>query len=136
METPENTPKPPGVSIDRNTAFESGLEYNKEHFYRMIGERGYEDFMQTGIIQAAQETKKAYVEAYFFKGQPLSRYANSQSRVQYFVEVKPNEGLFTEGEDSYPHSARPVTTQDEIRVYRYAEIDGAPEIVFDSFKGE
>lgn len=128
-------PKPVGVSLDRNTAFESGLEYDKENFYRMIGERGYEDFLETGLFQPAQDTKQEYQKAYFFKGHPLNRYAVNGSRIQYFIEVKPKAGMFTEDESGYPYPNRPLTSQDKIRVYRHSETDGI-EIVFDSFDGE
>ena len=122
-----------GVNLDRNLSFDSGLEYNKDHFYRMIGESGYDDFLDTGFIQAKADSKQQYDKAYYFKGQPLNRYS-SNSRVNYFVEVKPTDDLFSvEGEAGYPFSTRHITSNDEIRIYRHSASDGV-DVVFDSFK--
>ena len=129
----ESQPESKGVNLDRNIPFESGIEYNVDHYYRMIGEEGFDDFIDTGLIQAAQDTKQEYEKSYFFKGQPLQRYASQKSRVQYFVEVKPGENLFSVTNGSYPFSVRPITVSDEVRIYKFSPSDGA-EMVFDSFK--
>lgn len=129
----EKSEESPRVSLDRNLPFESGIEYHKDHYYRMIGESGYDDFLETGTIQAKQDSKQGYERAYYFKGCPIDRYSNRRARVQYFVEVKPTEGLFDQVGVGYPFSVRPVTSTDQIRVYKYSVSDGA-EIVFDSFK--
>jgi folate-dependent tRNA-U54 methylase TrmFO/GidA len=132
MSNLERAPESTGVNLDRNLPFESGVEYNKEHYYRMIGENGYDDFIDTGLIRAKEESKQDYDTAYFFKGAPIERYSNKQSRVQYFVEVRPSEGLFSANEAGYPSSTRPVSSNDEIRIYRHSVSDGV-EVVFDSF---
>lgn len=122
-----------GINLDRNIPFESGLEYNKDHYYRMIGQSGYDDFLDTGTLQPKSESKREYRKTYFFKGQPLSRYAETQSRIQFFVEVKPSEGLFEVDGDGYPYTTRVITTKDQLRIYRHSQLDGT-EIVFDSFE--
>lgn len=99
----------------------------------MIGEDGYDDFLDTGIIQAAQDTKQEYEQAYFFKGCPINRYARNGCRVQYFVEAKPQDDLFASHEGGYPFATRPVSAADQIKIYRHSVSDGA-EVVFDSFK--
>ncbi len=133
MSSIEKEQESTGVNLDRNLPFESGLEYNKEHFYRMIGQSGYDDFLDTGTIQQKQESKQAYPKTYFCQGQPLNRYAENQSRVHFFAEVKPAEGLFETDGEGYPYAARAITTADELRIYRHSVSDGA-ELEFDSFR--
>jgi hypothetical protein len=119
------------INIDRNIALEAGIEFNPDYFYRMIGEAGFSDFLESGIVRSAKDTKQAYEKSYYFKGHPLKRY--SRGKTDYFIEVKPIENLFSESDANYPHSTREITKEDEVRVYKYTKGIGS-ELVFDNFK--
>lgn len=119
------------INIDRNLPFEAGIEFNPEHLYRMIGESGFQDFLQEGRIRPAENTKQEYQKSYYHKGHPLKRYAVTGTN--YFIEARPEEGLFETQQGSYPYSSRDITKDDEIRIYKVSE-DGTAELVFDSFR--
>lgn len=125
--------QPVPVNLDRNVPFESGLEYNPEYYYRMIGQSGYEDFLSSGQIQAKQDSKQEYEKAYFFKGAPINRYAQKTGDFDYFVEVNPgDEELFSESAPGqYPHSIRNISKDDNIKIYKTNVLDRTSEVVFD-----
>lgn len=124
----QNTP----VNLDRNIPFESGIQYNPEYYYRMIGQEGYEDFLEFGAIRARQSTKQSYDNAYFFKGAPLSRYAETKSEIQYFIEVNPdgNELFEVSAEGQYPHPKEDISSNNKIKIYK-VDVTGS-HVVFDN----
>jgi hypothetical protein len=128
---PEQAPSVP-VNLDRNLPFESGVEYNPEYYYRMIGEQGYHDFVERGVIAPKPNSKQEYEKAYYFKGHPLVRYAENGSATQYFVEVDPgDEKLFeVSAPGQYPHSTVEISNNNKIRIYRTEE--GQSTVVFDT----
>lgn len=122
------------ISLDRNAPLSADIEFKAGHFYRMIGENGFRDFMETGVIRPAPDTKQEYERSYYFKGFPRKRYQRGDT--DYFVEVKPRPDLFAEGDAHYPYSNRDISREDEIRIYEYRRKDGTATLVFDSFKGD
>jgi hypothetical protein len=56
-------------ALDRDTVLENdNILYRPERAYRFIGELGYADFLKSGIIQAAQNTKKKYQDRLLYEG--------------------------------------------------------------------
>ena len=128
---PEEAPTP-AINLDRDTPLESGLEYNPNFYYRIIGESGYNDFLETGEFRAAQNTKQDYDKVYYFQGHPLARYARGVNDV-FFLEVDPDgEELFS-NQDKYRHSLRNINKKDKIRIYKVSVVDKTIKKLFSNF---
>ena len=118
--------------LDRDTVTaEDNILYRPDRVYRFIGELGYADFLESGQIRAAQDTKKGYAAPYFMKGKSSSRYGKGESGA-YMAEVIPT----TDGQwqddvaGAYTKAGAPVTAE-ALRIYRRKE-DGSYEVVLDN----
>jgi hypothetical protein len=118
--------------LDRDTISENdNILYRPERAYRFIGELGYADFLESGIIRPAQNTKQAYDAAYFMKGKSSGRYGRGDSGA-YIVETTPVEGAWRNDDASvYITPNSPLTKNDKIRIYKRKE-DGSYEVVLDN----
>jgi hypothetical protein len=118
--------------LDRDTISENdNILYRPERAYRFIGELGYADFLESGIIRPAQNTKQAYDAAYFMKGKSSGRYGRGDSGA-YIVETTPVEGAWRNDDASvYITPNSPLTKNDKIRIYKRKE-DGSFEVVLDN----
>jgi hypothetical protein len=118
--------------LDRDTISENdNILYRPERAYRFIGELGYADFLESGIIRPAQNTKQAYDAAYFMKGKSSGRYGRGDSGA-YIVETTPVEGAWRNDDASvYITPKSPLTKDDKIRIYKRKE-DGSYEVVLDN----
>jgi hypothetical protein len=118
--------------LDRDTISENdNILYRPERAYRFIGELGYADFLESGIIRPAQNTKQAYDAAYFMKGKSSGRYGRGDSGA-YIVETTPVEGAWRNDDASvYITPNSPLTKDDKIRIYKRKE-DGSFEVVLDN----
>jgi hypothetical protein len=118
--------------LDRDTISENdNILYRPERAYRFIGKLGYADFLESGIIRPAQNTKQAYDAAYFMKGKSSGRYGRSDSGA-YIVETTPVEGAWRNDDASvYITPNSPLTKDDKIRIYKRKE-DGSFEVVLDN----
>ena len=118
--------------LDRDTISENdNILYRPERAYRFIGTLGYADFLKSGFIRPAQNTKQAYDAAYFMKGKSSGRYGRSDSGA-YIVETTPVEGAWRNDDASvYITPNSPLTKDDKIRIYKRKE-DGSFEVVLDN----
>jgi hypothetical protein len=118
--------------LDRDTISENdNILYRPERAYRFIGKLGYADFLESGIIRPAQNTKQAYDAAYFMKGKSSGRYGRGDSGA-YIVETTPVEGAWRNDDASvYITPNSPLTKDDKIRIYKRKE-DGSFEVVLDN----
>jgi hypothetical protein len=118
--------------LDRDTISENdNILYRPERAYRFIGTLGYADFLKSGIIRPAQNTKQAYDAAYFMKGKSSGRYGRGDSGA-YIVETTPVEGAWRNDDASvYITPNSPLTKDDKIRIYKRKE-DGSFEVVLDN----
>jgi hypothetical protein len=118
--------------LDRDTISENdNILYRPERAYRFIGELGYADFLESGIIRPAQNTKQAYDAAYFMKGKSSGRYGRGDSGA-YIVETTPVEGAWRNDDASvYITPNSQLTKNDKIRIYKRKE-DGSFEVVLDN----
>jgi hypothetical protein len=118
--------------LDRDTISENdNILYRPERAYRFIGELGYADFLESGIIRPAQNTKQAYDAAYFMKGKSSGRYGRGDSGA-YIVETTPVEGAWRNDDASvYITPNSPLAKDDKIRIYKRKE-DGSYEVVLDN----
>jgi hypothetical protein len=118
--------------LDRDTISENdNILYRPERAYRFIGELGYADFLESGIIRPAQNTKQAYDAAYFMKGKSSGRYGRGDSGA-YIVETIPVEGAWRNYDASvYITPNSPLAKDDKIRIYKRKE-DGSFEVVLDN----
>jgi hypothetical protein len=79
--------------LDRDTISENdNILYRPERAYRFIGTLGYADFLKSGFIRPAQNTKQAYDAAYFMKGKSSGRYGRGDSGA-YIVETTQSKEL-------------------------------------------
>ncbi len=122
----------PAVSLDRNLPFESAYEYNPDYFYRFIGRSGYEDFLETGVLRPAADSKQDYSKAYFYKGHPLKRYASRAGHENYFVEADREGAGIVEPEEGYPYTEEPLSSDKKFRVVRVDTLTGEIQVVYDS----
>jgi hypothetical protein len=118
--------------LDRDTISENdNILYRPERAYRFIGELGYADFLKSGFIRPAQNTKQAYDAAYFMKGKSSGRYGRGDSGA-YIVETTPVEGAWRNDDASvYITPNSQLTKDDKIRIYKRKE-DGSFEVVLDN----
>jgi hypothetical protein len=118
--------------LDRDTISENdNILYRPERAYRFIGTLGYADFLKSGFIRPAQNTKQAYDAAYFMKGKSSGRYGRGDSGA-YIVETTPVEGAWRNYDASvYITPNSQLTKDDKIRIYKRKE-DGSFEVVLDN----
>jgi hypothetical protein len=118
--------------LDRDTISENdNILYRPERAYRFIGTLGYADFLKSGFIRPAQNTKQAYDAAYFMKGKSSGRYGRGDSGA-YIVETTPVEGAWRNDDASvYITPNSQLTKDDKIRIYKRKE-DGSFEVVLDN----
>jgi hypothetical protein len=118
--------------LDRDTISENdNILYRPERAYRFIGTLGYADFLKSGFIRPAQNTKQAYDAAYFMKGKSSGRYGRGDSGA-YIVETTPVEGAWRNDDASvYITPKSQLTKDDKIRIYKRKE-DGSFEVVLDN----
>jgi hypothetical protein len=118
--------------LDRDTISENdNILYRPERAYRFIGTLGYADFLKSGFIRPAQNTKQAYDAAYFMKGKSSGRYGRGDSGA-YIVETTPVEGAWRNDDASvYITPNSQLTKDDKIRIYKRKE-DGSYEVVLDN----
>jgi hypothetical protein len=118
-------------ALDRDTVLENdNILYRPERAYRFIGKLGYADFLENGIIRAAQNTKKGYQDAYFMKGKSSSRYGRGDSGA-YIVETAPVKGAWRNDDASVYITPNSPLTADNIRIYKRKE-NGSYEVVLDN----
>jgi len=111
----------------RNPLYECNILYQEKNFYRMIGDLGYEDFINTGLIRAKQNTKQNYDMAYFEQGRANNIYAR-RNGASYIVETDSDK--IQTGTDCYPHVDK-LTKDDSIRIWKRTN-DREYEIVYDT----
>lgn len=120
--------KPKRLTLDRNPIFQSDIPYQPNSFYRMIGEGGYKDFLETGTIRAKQGTKQNYSEIYFQKGLANNIYA-SKGGCQYIVESRSRR--IEESEAHYPRTKMLEKGKDTFRIWHRTP-NGSYEIAYDT----
>ena len=120
--------KPKRLTLDRNPLFQCDIPYQPDSFYRMIGEGGYQDFLETGTIRAKQGTKQNYPEIYFEKGRANNIYA-SKGGSQYIVESRSKR--IEESEAHYPRTEMLEKAKDTFRIWHRTS-NGGYEIVYDT----
>ena len=120
--------KPKVLSLDRNPLFLCDIPYQPNSFYRMIGEEGYQDFLNTGIIRPKQDTKQDYPEIYFEKGRANNIYARKRG-CMYILET--NSKRVRESEGHYPCADMLEREKDPFRIWHRTE-SGGYEIVYDT----
>ena len=117
--------------LDRDTVSEAdNILYRPDRGYRFIGSGGYADLMDSGIIRAAQGTKKDYGEPYFMTGKSSSRYGQGESG-DYMVETPQNSEWNFDTSGAYARPNRQLTINDPIRIFKRNE-DGSFEVVYDN----
>lgn len=122
--------------LDRDTvAPKDNILYRPDRAYRFIGEEGYKDFVESGLIRAKPDSKQGYDVPYFMKGKTSSRYAGKGGD-KYVVEAIPNKekwkgAAITFDEDPYVGPNEGLNSADEIRIYKKKE-DGTYEVVLDN----
>jgi hypothetical protein len=105
---------------------------NPEAYYRMIGEGGYADALESGVVRPP--IGLGHTEAYYNKGYPLdTRFRNATGRAgyegPYMAEVKGNKDLFvdenTQGftgpmfDDPVVYSKAPISTSNpNVKLYK------------------
>ncbi len=95
----------------------------------MIGESGFKDIEETGLIRPKQNTKQDYQYTYFQKGSANSLYAKRGGGM-YILEVPPC-GKIVESECYYPRAETLDASTTPHRIWHRTE-DGSYEIVKDS----
>lgn len=126
--------KKTAINLARNPMFNCDIPYNQEHFYRTIGNDGYKDFLETGIIRAKQNTKFNYQKIYFEKGYVNSIYTKKGGS-EYIVESNSSKIKITQ-DGAYPSCESLNSKTDSFRIWHRLAQDknGIPsyEIIFDS----
>jgi hypothetical protein len=96
--------KAAGKYLTEETALKNAYKLNPlafkpktDAYYRMIGEGGYADALESGVVRPPKELGQEY--AYYNKGYPLdTRFRNATGRAgyegPYMAEVKGNKDLF------------------------------------------
>jgi hypothetical protein len=87
--------------------------YRPDRFYRFIGEGGYQDFLDSGMIRPRQGTKQGYEIPYFMSGKSSSRYGQGESG-RYLVEAVPEGSWRSAGgtaETAYKGPENPLTSR-------------------------
>jgi hypothetical protein len=126
--------KAAGKYLTEETALKNAYKLNPlafkpktDAYYRMIGEGGYADALESGIVRPPKELGQEY--AYYNKGYPLdTRFRDATGRAgyegPYMAEVKGNKDLFvdenTQGftgpmfDDPVVYSKAPISTSKEV----------------------
>jgi len=122
----------PSGMLDRDRVLPNdNILYRPDRAYRFIGEGGYADFLENGIVRPAPGTKKDYQIPYFMRGKSSSRYGRGESGT-YLVEAAPNPNTWQADESAvYIGPKSPLTAEDNIRIFRRNE-DGSFDVVFDN----
>jgi hypothetical protein len=131
--------KAAGKYLTEETALKNAYKLNPlafkpkaDAYYRMIGEGGYADALESGVVRPPKELGQEY--AYYNKGYPLdTRFRNATGRAgyegPYMAEVKGNSELFvnenTKGftgpmfDDPVVYSKAPISTSNpDINLYK------------------
>ena len=120
--------KPKTLSLDRNPLFQCDIPYQPNSFYRMIGEEGYQDFLNTDIIRPKQNTKQDYQEIYFEKGR-ANNINERKGGCIYILET--NSKRVRESENHYPSADMLEKDKDSFRIWHRTP-SGSYEIVYDT----
>jgi hypothetical protein len=141
--------KAAGKYLTEETALKNAYKLNPlafkpktDAYYRMIGEGGYADALESGIVRPPKELGQEY--AYYNKGYPLdTRFRNATGRAgyegPYMAEVKGNSELFvnenTQGftgpmfDDPVVYSKAPISTSNpNVKLYKENWLQGYKEV--------
>ncbi|MBR6162896.1 hypothetical protein IKQ26_03260 [bacterium] len=118
--------KPKKITLDRNPIFMCDIPYQPNSFYRMIGEGGYRDFLETGTVRPKQNTKENYSVIYFEKGRANNLYSGGS---EYIVESQAKR--IEEGDAHYPKADMLEKDKDTFRIWHRTQ-SGSYEIVYDT----
>ncbi len=114
------------ITLARNPVFMCDIPYQPKSFYRMIGEGGYRDFLETGTLRPKQNTKENYSVIYFEKGHANNIYSGGS---EYIVESQAKR--IEEGEGHYPKADMLEKDKDTFRIW-HRTTNGSYEIVYDT----
>ena len=117
--------------IDRNWVPENAnnLLLRPDRNYRYIGEAGYTDFLESGMIRA-RPTTADYEAAYFMSGRPSGFYARNGGD-RYIVETPSGPDWRFDPKREYARPPRNLTGDDPIRIFELGP-DGQYRVVFDN----
>ena len=123
------------VSFLRHDRYQCNIPYQKQNFYRCIGEEGYNDFLQSGLIRANQNPipgKTKYEYAYFMPGSAGSKYA-SRSAGMYIVETTGEKMEIAPNREFYPRVSSLDKNTDGFRIWKATDPSKKEyEIVYDT----
>lgn len=118
------------VSLSRNPLWDCDIPYQENNYYRMIGEGGYSDIKENGIIRAKQNTKQNYCRSYFEKGRANSIYSR-KGGANYILEIPSDCKNIINEPNSYP-AMEPVKSDEiKFRIWHLTD-DKHYEIVSDT----
>lgn len=121
----------PSGMLDRDRVLPNdNILYRPDRVYRYIGEGGYADFLESGMVRQKPKGEKTYPVTHYMRGKSSSRYARKESG-KYLVEAVPNPEKWRAGGSEYTGSIVPLTAEDQIRIFRRNE-DGTFDVVFDN----
>ena len=123
--------------FERSEAIQTNIIYNPTHMYRCIGNKGYEDFLKTGIVRS--KDRKKYWDVSFNVGQPAPLYMGGESG-DVILEATPESAQFEEKINPYSLSGAPLNipyrsiqegelnTQSKIRIFRRVQQPDTKEL--------
>ncbi len=117
------------ITLDRNPLWDCDIPYQKNNYYRMIGDGGYNDIVENGVIRPKQDTKANYECSYFEKGRANAIYAK-RGGANYILELPDCKQLIKK-EASYPAMYEVKSGEVPHRIWHLTD-DKHYEIVYDS----
>jgi hypothetical protein len=115
----------------------NNILYRPDRAYRTLGQGGYDDFLNTGLLRAKPNTRQAYADTYFSKGVTDPRFMR-RGGDKYIAESLLDETWKTlPGSKEYPYMkpAESLSKTSPLRVFEKQQ-DGAYKIVFDNLKDQ
>lgn len=117
------------VSLIRNPLWDSDIPYQEKNYYRMIGEGGFKDIIENGLIRPKQ-ISCGYDVSYFETGRANAIYAK-KGGAKYILEIPENCAKIIKKEGAYPHMAPACAKDVPHRIWHMID-DGKYEIVSDT----
>lgn len=119
------------------------IKFYPDRMYRCIGPKGYDDFIQSGVIQS--RNRNLYRDVSFNLGKPSAIYSKGASG-EYILEAIPDSAEFEH--KTHPWNGEPMTEIDyrgckngvitkdsKIRIFKRGD-DGKHTVVFDNIKDQ
>lgn len=86
----------PKVSLERNNPYKCNIPYRKDHFYRAVDQKAYEDFIKNGEMVGSKHDF-----AYFQKGFANERYVAHGRIKPIIIETDDRAGFETDERTGY-----------------------------------